>query len=76
MPPMPRSKFFSPEEQIASRIYKKAVAWALREISKKNAKAVYNFLQKYGNSKDVSTRWIIREGSRKLPENLRKKLNY
>ena len=53
---------------------KKAVAWALREISKKNAEAVYNFLQKYGNSKDVSTRWIIREGSRKLPENLRKKL--
>lgn len=58
------------------RDVKKAVAWALREISKKNPKAVYEFLQRYIASKDENTKWIVKEGSKKLPENLKKKLSY
>ena len=58
------------------RDVKKAVAWALREISKKNPKVVYEFLQRYIASKDENTKWIVKEGSKKLPENLKKKLRY
>ena len=49
------------------RDVKKAVAWTLREISKKNPKVVYEFLQRYIASKDENTKWIVKEGSKKLP---------
>lgn len=45
---------------------KKAIAWALREISKREPKMVKNFLKDYQNSQDKNTRWIVREGSNKL----------
>jgi len=48
---------------------KRAVAWALREISKRDPEAVYKFLLKYAQSNDVNTRWIVKEGSKKLQEN-------
>ena len=54
------------------RDVRKAVAWALREISKKNPRKVYDFLQKYINSRNKNTRWIVKEGSRKLPIKLNK----
>ena len=53
---------------------RKAVGWALREISKKNIDAVYRFLLGYKGSNDKYTRWIIREGSKKLPPDLRARL--
>jgi len=56
------------------RDVRKAVAWALREISKKNPEAVYNFLQGYTGSNNVNTRWIIKEGSKKLPKEKRERL--
>jgi len=49
---------------------RKAIAWALREVSKKDPKAAYEFLQRYASSEDANTRWIGREGSKKLPESL------
>ena len=54
------------------RDVRKAVAWALREISKKNPRKVYDFLQKYISSRNKNTRWIVKEGSRKLPIKLNK----
>ncbi|HDD64442.1 MAG TPA: hypothetical protein ENF53_04725 [Thermoprotei archaeon] len=50
---------------------RKAVAWALREISKRDPEAVYNFLIKYASSQNRNTKWIVRSGSRKLPKNLK-----
>lgn len=45
---------------------KKAISWALREITKKDPEAVFNFLQKWAKTKDKNTRWIIKEGMKKL----------
>jgi len=55
---------------------RKAIAWALREISKKDPKATYEFLQRYASSEDANTRWVVRKGPKKLPEILKEKLNY
>ncbi len=49
------------------RDVQKAVAWALREISKKNAEAVYAFLLSYTAVSSRATGYILREGSKKLP---------
>ena len=57
------------------RDVRKAIAWALREVSKKNPKIVYEFLRRYVDSTDANTRWIVKEGSKKLPKNCRDKLN-
>jgi 3-methyladenine DNA glycosylase AlkD len=48
------------------RDVKKAIGWALREISKKDPKSVFEFLQKWIKVKDENTEWIIKEGMRKL----------
>ncbi len=45
---------------------KKAIGWSLREITKKDAKAVYEFLKGWAKSGDKNTRWIIKEGMKKL----------
>lgn len=45
---------------------KKAVGWALREIAKKDSKAVFKFLQKWSKTGDGNTKWIIKEGMKKL----------
>ena len=45
---------------------KKAVAWALREISKREPKMVKNFLKDYQNSQDKNVQWVVKEGSKKL----------
>ncbi|MHA1834936.1 MAG: DNA alkylation repair protein [Candidatus Baldrarchaeia archaeon] len=55
---------------------KKAVAWALREISKKDPKAVYEFLLNYTNTQNKDTKWIIKEGIKNYLRNGLKKLNY
>lgn len=45
---------------------KKAVGWALREVSKKDGKAVYEFLKKWAREPDKNTKWIVKEGMKKL----------
>ncbi|MCD6490928.1 MAG: DNA alkylation repair protein [Candidatus Njordarchaeia archaeon] len=54
---------------------KKAVAWALREISKRDPNAVYKFLTGYLDTINKDTLWIIREGMKKLPSEFQKKLH-
>ncbi len=53
---------------------KKAVGWALRSISKKHSKYVSDFLQKWIKFESPNTRWIIKEGVKKLPENLKERI--
>lgn len=45
---------------------KKAISWALREISKRKPEMVRDFLKNYQKSKDKNTQWIVKEGSKKL----------
>ena len=47
---------------------KKAIGWALREITKKDAEAVFEFLKKWTKIDNKNTRWIIKEGMKKLTE--------
>ncbi len=47
---------------------KKAVGWALREITKKDAKSVLDFLSKWARVKNKNTQWIIKDGMKKLPK--------
>ncbi len=56
------------------RDVKKAVGWALREVSKKAPEEVLLFLKKWAEVEDKNTRWIIKEGMRKLPERARQEL--
>lgn len=45
----------------------KAIGWALREISKKNPSAVFEFLKKHATNANKDTARIIKEGMKKLP---------
>jgi len=54
---------------------KKAVAWVLREITKANPDEVAVFLTKWAKRKlNKDTRWIIKQGMKKLPEEIQKEL--
>ncbi|ODS42979.1 MAG: hypothetical protein MSIBF_06935 [Candidatus Altiarchaeales archaeon IMC4] len=54
---------------------KKAVAWILREITKANPKEVFEFLTKWAKSKpDKNTRWVIKDGMKKLRSNEQKEI--
>ncbi|GEM_PF-675728 len=53
---------------------KKAIGWALREITKKDPEAVFEFLKKWAEVDDKNTRWVIKEGMKKLPEKEQEKL--
>ena len=50
---------------------RKAIGWTLREISAKDPEAVFRYLAEVG---DRASRLTRREGSRRLPEHLRKRL--
>ena len=50
----------------------KAVAWLLRELSPRDRFRVEKFLDYYSKKPSPSTRYILREGSRKLPPDRRK----
>ena len=54
---------------------KKAIAWALREITKKDADAVSEFLHEWAKVNNRNTRWIIREGMKKLSSEEQDRLN-
>ncbi len=45
---------------------KKAIGWALREITKKDDQAVFEFLKGWANLGNQNTKGIIREGMKKL----------
>ncbi len=45
---------------------KKAVGWALREVTKKDPKSVFGFLKKWVKNNDKNTKWIIKDGMKKL----------
>ena len=51
---------------------KKAIGWALREISKKDPDSVFEFLQKWAKVDDKNTKWIIKEGMKNCHFNSRK----
>ena len=50
---------------------RKAIGWTIREISHKDPKTAFNFLEKYKNEMSGLS---FRDGSRKLPEKLQRKL--
>jgi 3-methyladenine DNA glycosylase AlkD len=56
------------------RDVKKAIGWALREITKKDTKSVFEFLQKWAKFEDKNTKWIIKEGMKKLSNKEQEKL--
>jgi len=56
------------------RDVKKAIGWALREITKKDPKSVFEFLQKWAKIKDKNIKWIIKEGMKKLAREEQEKL--
>lgn len=58
----------------SDRDVQKAIAWALREITKKSPISVFEFLQKWATVDDKNTKWIIKEGMKKLPEEEQQKL--
>jgi len=39
---------------------KKAIAWALREITKKDPESVFEFLKRWVKVEDKNTKWIIK----------------
>jgi 3-methyladenine DNA glycosylase AlkD len=54
---------------------KKAVSWILREITKKNPDEVAKFLMKWAKaSPSKDTKWIIKDGIKKLSNNEQKKI--
>jgi 3-methyladenine DNA glycosylase AlkD len=53
---------------------KKAIGWALREITKKDPKSVFEFLQKWAKVDNKNTKWIIKEGMKKLAKEEQEKL--
>lgn len=54
---------------------KKATSWILREVTKKNPDEVTKFLAKWAkSSRSKDTRWIIKDGMKKLNGNQQKKI--
>jgi 3-methyladenine DNA glycosylase AlkD len=64
--------YTDPQMRKRARFFiRKAIGWAIREISQKDPKTAFDFLKKHkGEMSGLS----FREGSRKLPEDLQKKL--
>jgi len=53
---------------------KKAIGWALREVTKKDPESVLEFLQKWAKVEDKNTKWIIKDGMKKLANKEQEKL--
>ena len=56
------------------RDVKKAISWALREVAKKDPKSVFEFLKMRAKVDDKNTKWIIKDGMKKLSEEEQKEL--
>ncbi len=52
--------------QDSEKDVKKAAGWALREVSKKDPEAVFEFLRNWAQNDNRHTRWIIKDGMKKL----------
>ncbi len=65
-------EFLNDAMQDEDKDVKKAIGWALREISKKDSKAVFEFLMKWAKVENM--RWIVKEGMKKLPKEEKEKL--
>lgn len=50
----------------SERDVKKAVAWILRDMSKKESQKVFEFLMRWATDANKDTQWIIKDGMRKL----------
>ncbi len=68
-------ELLSGTENEKDRDVKKAIGWALREITKKNPEAVFEFLSNWAKLKNKNANTIIKDGMKKLPEQYRAKLN-
>jgi len=53
---------------------KKAVSWALRELTRKNPELVFRFLLKWTKKEDRNTLWIIKNGMKKLEKSKQDKI--
>ena len=53
---------------------KRAVAWILREMGKREPQTVFNFLREWSPGDNRHTRWIIRQGMKKLPPDMQAEL--
>ncbi len=53
---------------------KKAIGWALREITKKDSKSVSEFLERWAKVENKNTKWIIKEGMKKLSKEQQEEL--
>jgi 3-methyladenine DNA glycosylase AlkD len=53
---------------------KKAVAWILREISKKDKNLVFKFLMEWAKVDNKNSQWIVRDGMKKLDKVNQEKL--
>jgi len=53
---------------------KKAVSWILREITKKNSDMVAEFLKKWATHPSRDTRWMIKDGMKKLGSDIQKEI--
>lgn len=66
-------KYPDPEKRKRARFFiRKAIGWTIREISQKDPETAFDFLKRY---RDDMAGLSFREGSRKLPEDLQKKLS-
>ncbi len=61
-------EFLDRAMQEQDRNVRKAVGWALREITKKDPESVFVFLKKWAATGDNNTKRIIKDGMKKLPE--------
>ena len=53
---------------------KKAAAWILREITKKNPREIFDFLIKWTKAASPDTKWIIKDGVKKLSKQQQEKI--
>ena len=67
-------KFLDKTIREKDRDVKKAISWALREVTKKDLKSVFEFLQKWAKVDNKNTKWIMKEGMKKLSDKKQEKL--
>jgi len=66
--------FVEPLMKESDRELWKGVSWALREFSKKDAGASFRFMRRWARGAGKETRWIIKDGMRKLDAEMQDEL--
>ncbi|MDI6592040.1 MAG: DNA alkylation repair protein [Patescibacteria group bacterium] len=67
-------KFLNKVMREEDKDVKKAIGWALREVTKKDPDSVFEFLEKWAKIDDKNTKWIIKEGMKKLSKEKQERL--